>query len=235
MGGRWEVDHRTGPASALHAAWPEVEDDPGSRRVAVCRPDWPTVVLGSTQGDAAVDRVRLARGGAVLARRRSGGGAVWVAPDDPAWIDLWLPRDDALWVDDVTVSFEWVGAAWCRALEELGVDGLEVHRGRSVATTVWASLVCFGGIGAGEVLAPDGRKLVGLAQRRTRRGAWFHGAVYVRWDPGPLVDVLAVTDDERARALQDLGPAAAGLDGWGVGSGVDLPAALLAALPSSLP
>lgn len=231
MGVRWEVDHRSGPAAALHAAWPAVADDPGSRRVAVCRPDRPTVVLGSTQGDSVVDPVRLARSGAVLARRRSGGGAVWVAPDDPAWVDVWIPKDDTLWEDDVTVSFEWVGAAWCRAVEALGVDRATVHRGRPVATTAWADLVCFGGIGAGEVSAPDGRKIVGLAQRRTRHGAWFHGAAYVRWDPRPLVDVLSIADQQRARVLEDLRPAVAGLDGWGAGSGIDLFGALLAALP----
>ena len=39
-----------------------------------------------------------------------------------------------------------------------------------MACTRWSSLVCFGGVGAGEVVTADGRKVVGLAQRRNRRG-----------------------------------------------------------------
>jgi len=235
MGARWEVDRRAGSPSELHAGWPQVEAQPTSRRVAVCRPDRPAVVLGSTQAEATVDRQRLASRGATLARRRSGGGAVWVAPDDPVWIDLWLPAGDDLWMTDVTVSFEWVGTVWSRALEAVGVPGTVVHQGRAVPTTGWASLVCFGGLGAGEVSASGGRKVVGLAQRRTRQGAWYHGAVYARWDPGPLLDVLAIADEARARALGDLRPAVAGLSDWCVGSG-DSPAdglvdRLLTALP----
>jgi len=231
MGARWEVDQRAGSPSELHARWPQAEAQPGSRRVAMCRPDRPAVVLGSTQAEGIVDRERLARRGATLARRRSGGGAVWVAPDDPVWIDLWLPAGDELWVADVTGSFSWAGTVWNRALETVGVADGVVHHGRAVATTGWSSLVCFGGLGAGEVSTPDGRKVVGLSQRRNRQGAWYHGAAYVRWDPAPLLEVLAVTDEARARALRDLGPAVAGLEDWGVASVDGFVAALLAALP----
>ena len=48
-----------------------------------------------------------------------------------------------------------------------------------MACTGWCPLVCFAGVGPGEVLA-GGRKLVGISQRRTRAGARFQCAVHVR-------------------------------------------------------
>jgi hypothetical protein len=56
-------------------------------------------------------------------------------------------------------------------------------------------LVCFAGIGAGEVLV-GGAKVVGISQRRDRRGSRFQCVAHRSWDP---VDTLSV-----------LGPAAEG-------------------------
>ena len=64
---------------------------PERRRVAVCRPTGPAVVLGSTQSPDVVDADAAAVGGVAVVRRRSGGGAVLVTPEDPVWIDLWVP------------------------------------------------------------------------------------------------------------------------------------------------
>jgi lipoate-protein ligase A len=75
----------------------------------------------------------------------------------------------------------------------------------------WSPLVCFAGLGPGEVLV-DGRKVVGLSQRRTRAGARFHCAALRVWDVHALLDTLALSDDERARAAAELETAAAGLD-----------------------
>ena len=46
-----------------------------------------------------------------------------------------------------------------------------------MVTTPWSDLVCFAGLGPGEVLL-DGRKLVGLSQRRTRNGVRIQGTLY---------------------------------------------------------
>jgi lipoate-protein ligase A len=71
-------------------------------------------------------------------------------------------------------------------------------------------LVCFGGVGTGEVVTDDGRKVVGLAQRRTRLGAWFHGACVLRWDPARLVDLLDLDPAERQAATDGLRSAVVG-------------------------
>lgn len=181
----------SGPPSA---AWFDVEPYRASagRRAVVRTAPCPALVLGSTQPAAAVDRRRAEAAGVEVVRRRSGGGAVLVAPGDPLWVDLWLPRGDPLWLDDVTEAAAWVGRWWASALAQAGAVGLSVHAGRSEPRP-WSALVCFAGIGPGEVVA-GGRKVVGVAQWRGRQGALFHTCAYRHWDPRPLVDLLALED-----------------------------------------
>lgn len=176
--------------------------------------DRPTVVIGSTQPSEVV-----APGSLPVVRRRSGGGAVLVGPGDPLWVDLWVPREDELWQPDVGRAAWWVGEWWSAALGALGLAGLEVHRGGLVARR-WSPLVCFAGVGPGEVLS-DGRKLVGVAQWRGREGALFHSAAYLEWDPVPLLDALDLGPQDRVAATVGVGPAAVGLTELRPGLGRD--------------
>jgi lipoate-protein ligase A len=123
-------------------------------------------------------------------RRMSGGGAVLLTPGDVVWIDVELPRGHSVWDDDVGRASWWVGEAWVAAL---AVPGAEVHRGGVVRCTPWCKAVCFGGLGPGEVHVNQ-RKVVGIAQRRTRESALFQCAVYRRWDPAPLVHALGLPE-----------------------------------------
>ena len=181
------------------------------RRTAVVRhATRPTLVLGSTQPPGIVDADRAARAGVQVLRRRSGGGAVLLGPTDHWWFDLWLPRADPLWDDDVVRSSGWVGIWWAGALIGAGVSGVTVHRAAQV-TGVASSLVCFAGVGPGEVLVA-GRKLTGVAQWRSREGALVHSLAYRRWDPGPLLDVLDIRAADRVPVAESLAPAATDLD-----------------------
>lgn len=181
----WIVERHRGPATELHA---QAVPEDGRRRLWILEPSRPAIVLGSTQPDDTVDAVAAASDGIDVVRRRSGGGAVWVAPEDPVWVDVIVPRGDKLWDDDVGRSFLPVGRAWARALGEMGVEDLSVHDG-SLVHTEWSARVCFAGIGPGEVLAGAG-KLVGMSQRRTRAGARFQCALPRRWQPEPLRSLL---------------------------------------------
>ena len=133
------------------------------------------------------------------ADRRTGGAAVLVAPGDPVWVDVVVPRGDPLWHDDVGRAFWWLGDVWAAAV------GGVVHRGPMVRTQ-WSDAVCFAGLGPGEVTI-DGRKVVGLSQRRTREGAMFQCAVHRVWDPRPLVEALGLP----AQAVDDLLDVAVGV------------------------
>lgn len=217
----WPVERARGPARRFHErAVPEAP----SRLVSVLEVDRPALVLGSTQPEASVDTDALEAAGITLVRRRSGGGAVLLVPDESVWVDVVVPRGDDVWDDDVGRSFHWLGGVWAAALGDLGVDA-EVHTGGLVCTP-WSRLVCFGGLGPGEVTV-DGRKAVGLAQRRTRHAARFQCALLRRWSSREVVGLLTLGDDERARAAAELDTAAVGLPL----AAEDIVAALLDRLP----
>ena len=200
-------------ASWTDVEWFRVRD---RRTVVVRAVTGPTIVLGSSQSRGIVDEDRRQALGVEVVRRRSGGGAVWLAPGDPIWIDLWLPRHDHLWMDDVIGAPGWLGTAWASALGALGAPSLDVHHGPS-SPRRWSDLVCFAGVGPGEVLTA-GRKVVGIAQWRSRQGALFSSACYERWHPGDLVGVLAVGPDGPEPdylGTDDLGPDHLGPDDLG--------------------
>ena len=185
----------------------------------------PTLVLGSTQADSVVDRARAAAGGVDVVRRRTGGGAVLLRPGETVWVDVLLPAGDPLAESDVGRAFAWVGRAWVRALADAGVEGATVHEGRPRPATAWSGLVCFAGLGPGEVTV-DGAKVVGISQRRTRSGSLFQCGALVAWAPGPLVDLLVLSDEERSAAT-------AALDGAAAGTGV-APSRLATAFEAAL-
>jgi lipoate-protein ligase A len=180
------------------------------RRVAVAREvSRPTLVLGSTQPTELVGRSAMRERDVELARRRGGGGAVYLGPGEQLWLDAWIPRDDPLWARDVSVAAEWVGAWWMEALAGAGQHGFDAHTGRSVPGEL-GELVCFAGRGPGEVFHGVA-KVVGLSQWRAREGALFSSCAYLRWDPVPLLALLHFDEDGRAQLARDLGPMAVGL------------------------
>ncbi len=178
----WAVERSAGSAAAFHGR--EVPD-PARRAVWVFDVAGPALVLGSTQPLSVVVPGALVE----VVRRRSGGGAVLLVPGAVVWIDVIVPRGDVLWDDDVGRASWWLGRAWVRALGACGVAGAQVHTGPLVRTR-WSGLVCFAGLGPGEVTV-DGVKAVGISQRRTRSAARFQCCAYLRWDPVAMVDVLA--------------------------------------------
>lgn len=149
----------------------------------------PAIVLGSRQAVDVVDAAACRRHGVEVARRRSGGGVVLLTPGAADWIDVVVPATDPRWDDDVRRSMIGIGERWVEALEGVVVGDLTVHHGPMVPTP-WSELVCFAGTAPGEVLL-DGVKLVGLSQRRTRRGARFQCAINRRFDGELLVELLA--------------------------------------------
>lgn len=196
-GGGWSVERRVDTARALLTPWP-APTHRRSRVVSLCTVEGPdALVLGSTQTLDVVDRGRAAHEGVDVVRRSSGGGAVWVGPGAQVWLDAWIPRGDPLWHDDVIASSWWLGETWVKALDELGVAPLLVHRGRALRTE-WSDIVCFAGIGPGEVTKGPA-KVVGIAQRRTRDGARLHSMAMLSWHPTALLSLLALGADDSRR------------------------------------
>ena len=162
--------------------------DPIRPEVWVFEVERPAVVLGSLQSVDVLDEAACAAAGVEIARRRSGGGVVLLEPGGMVWFDVIVPapRLHAVGVgDDVRSSMIWLGNLVAAAAGELGIEGVDVHRGPPVGSRD----ICFAGIGPGEVVL-DGRKLVGVSQRRTRAGSRFQCAVHTHWNPAQMVGLL---------------------------------------------
>lgn len=211
----WSLSTATGTAQQLHD---RARPEPTGRAVVVCHPIGRAVVLGSTQDPP---DPKLVPSGAAVARRTSGGGAVWVAPGELVWVDVDLPASDALWDDDVGRSFLWLGRAWAAALKKVGVGGASVWEDGLRCGPAGRAL-CFAGVGPGEV-SVAGRKVVGISQRRTREGTRFHCAALLRWSPLVLAEAMGVPES----LWPELPELAAGVDV----KPEDLVAALVEALP----
>ncbi|MBX3313633.1 MAG: lipoate--protein ligase family protein [Actinobacteria bacterium] len=206
IGDRWGIERHVGSAAAFHA---RTVPSPARRTVWWFEVAQPAVALGSTQSLEVVDEELAKEAGVDVVRRRSGGGAVWLEPDGVTWVDVLLPAGDPHWSDDVGRSALWLGRIWADVLTDVGVCGATVHTG-PLARTEDSGLVCFAGLAPGEVVV-RGRKVVGVSQRRTRDAARFQCAVLHRWDPTPLVDVLALDEGERAALGHRLADVATGI------------------------
>jgi len=177
----------------------------------------PALVLGSSQSEAVVDTAACASAGVEVVRRRSGGGAVLLVPGEVTWIDVIVPARSPGWSDDVHGPMLWLGRHLVAAMAELCDEPLAVHDG-AMQTTSWSSMICFDGLGAGEVTMA-GRKLVGISQRRTRLAARLQCCWYSAYRPTELLALLDAAVRPPAHAL---GPVAT------------VPSEIAEALPSAL-
>lgn len=217
MGTDWRVATVGDGFAQRAAARPAAE-----RSIVVYDVTRPTLVLGSSQKDDTVDWDRVAQQGVEVVRRRSGGSAVLVEPGAAVWVDVTIPAGDPLWDHDVGRAFYWLGAAWADVLTAGGLAA--AWNDGPMRRTPWSDRVCFAGLGPGEVTV-EGRKVVGLSQRRTREAVLFQCCAAVRWEPERLLDLLALDDAARARGTVDLAAVAAG-----AGPGIDLTGGIVAAV-----
>lgn len=161
------------------------------------RPTDSALVLGSAQPLGRVDLREAHRLGWNVVRRRSGGGLVAVEPGSVAWVEVALPASQPEWTPDVSRSGIWLGRGWAVALERVGVQAV-VHEGPTQRRSLGA-VVCFAGCAPGEVTTPEGGKIVGVSQRRTRDGVRFQCLLHRRWDPTRWLPAVIADPGERTR------------------------------------
>ena len=154
-------------------------------------PTQSALVLGSTQNLSIVDSTECRKRGIEIVKRRSGGGAVLLSSETTVWIDVVLPATHELSVSDIGQAPLWLGKLFQQVLIDLGVADLTLHE-TAMEKTDWSTLICFAGRGPGEVFTSNGRKVVGISQRRTREWVRFQIVVSLAWRPEILLALLNV-------------------------------------------
>ena len=155
----------------------------------------PCLSLGYAQACEAALRTACARVGLEVVRRATGGRAVLHGGD----LTYTLAAPPEALPDGLRATCELVAGALVAGLRALGVDAerSDARRAHSEAFD------CFQVPGLDELCA-GGRKLVGSAQRRTRRGVLQHGSIRLRPDPAAL-RLAAGLDPGAATSLSELG------------------------------
>lgn len=157
--------------------------------ISLFTPVQPAIILGSAQERSLVNERECLAKKIEIVKRRSGGGIVFLAGDSTIWIDVEIPREHSVWSNDISDSSLWLGEIFAKEISELCNLKLTLHRG-ALIKTAWSSLICFAGHGPGEVFTEEGRKVVGISQRRTRDWARFQCAISLKWKPELLIELL---------------------------------------------
>ena len=188
-------------AARFHAR--AIPDDP-TVQIWVNHVAGPALVLGSTQRDRSIiDVDECARRGIDIVRRRSGGGAVLLTPCEVTWFDVIIPRGAPGWAQDVHAPMVWLGERFAAACHAAGVAQVLTVNDNSMVRTEWSALVCFDGIGPGEVLL-NGRKLLGISQRRTRAALRLQCCWYHKVDSAALFGLFPALDGIDPAALSPI-------------------------------
>lgn len=207
----WQIIRSRSTAGDFHGR--EIPDPP-TPQIWMHEITRPALALGSTQRRDQADLAACERAGVEVVRRRSGGGAVLLVPGEVLWVDLILPTGGPGWSPDVHHPMVWLGTQLASAFRAAGDTDVAVHDA-AIEHTAHSRLVCFDGLGPGELIRNDGSKLVGISQRRTRAAARLQCCWYSAYDPSVLPSLLvdgppiaelrrvATVDADRAAAVVD--------------------------------
>lgn len=131
-------------------------------------------MLGCSQRALRDDIERRLHGRAEVTVRESGGGAVLAGP----WlvsVSVVVPPEHPWVCNGLIDSYRRLGQLHVEVLQELGgaaraLPPQELPRARETSAVSRVNWACFGGLSPWELVNAEGRKLVGLAQRRCRTG-----------------------------------------------------------------
>ncbi len=180
------------------------------------------LVLGFSQKQSILNPAIVATQPLPILHRRAGGTAVLVGSGLLS-LDVILPAGHPLILPDIVESYRWLGTAWVKTLERLGVDARlvspqEAHARRALLkqeeTNKGEAILnraCFGSLSSYEVIA-EKRKVVGLDMIRRRTGSLLQAGLLLKWDPELLVELLGHSTEEQTILRERLPERAVGLD-----------------------
>jgi len=155
--------------------------------------------LGRTQRAADVDLDAVRAAGFGLVRRPTGGKAILHM--DELTYSVTAPETEPRVAGSIVESYRRLSAGLARGLERLGMEELVVDQ-RAQNRRAGGGPVCFEVPSDYEITA-GGRKLVGSAQMRARRGVLQHGTLPLYGDISCICPLLVIRPDParvRARA-----------------------------------
>lgn len=158
--------------------------------------DSPAIIMGCSQRPDEGQKQRAKQAGLPIMRRGSGGGAVLAGP----WMlsmTLFIPTEHPVAALNLIELFHWLEPFWLKALIDSGVpckgvDKTMIDKSKVISKRNDVEWACYASLSHGEVVSLDGRKLLGVAQIRKRKGiALVCGLHLAPCDWKVLCDVVA--------------------------------------------
>lgn len=174
-------------------------DSPATLRVYGWRGRW--LSIGLAQSIADVDRPACDAAQVGLVRRPSGGTAV-LHEAQLGW-SLTVPTGHPLAEPDIVESYRLQAGIALRICAILGItaEAVEPAAARATAGDPVLAAACFGALAPHEIVAADGRKLIGWGQVRRRGVVLHHTVVSLRFDSTRLASLLVANRARLAEAL----------------------------------
>jgi len=153
------------------------------------------IILGCSQRLSPEQRQRAREYSLPHLRRGSGGGAVLAGP----WmlsVSIFIPNSHPIVKSNIVKAFSWLEQIWEKSLTEKGIDcrGVnknDIEQSKQFAKSHGLEWACYGSLSYGEIVCPQGKKLVGLAQIRKRAGVVLVSGLNLSpFDWRPLCDVV---------------------------------------------
>jgi lipoate-protein ligase A len=168
----------------------------------------PTLSLGYAQDIGISCDLRVCETlGIAVVRRPTGGWAV--LHDDELTYSVTASVTKRSFLNcDLTASYRKIAEAFQRGLSRLAIPCQIVEQTEGTPMKGASAVPCFQVPSRHEITSPDGRKIIGSAQRRGRNGFLQHGSVPITLDRRKLYAVTGQNPpaEERFASLSEIGP-----------------------------
>jgi len=156
----------------------------------VSAPSWllyrynkPAIILGAAQRPNEQQLARAVSQGVELVRRKSGGGAV-MAGAEMLSVSVFLPRHHPISTGSTVKAYHWIGELWQKVFTSYRLctrlpNAEDIAQSKQQAERHSIDWACYGAVAHGELLDQQGRKLLGVAQIRSRHGCVLTCGVYL--------------------------------------------------------
>lgn len=179
--------------------------------------DQAAVIMGCSQRPSDAQTQRSMEAGFPILRRRSGGGAVLAGP----WmlsVTVFIPPEHPVAGQNIIEIFSWLEQIWIDTLLTCGVpckgvDQQMIDRSKVVSQEQDLKWACYASLSHGEVISDDGRKLVGLAQIRKRKGVALVSGLHLYPCDWNELSRIVVGSTEPGLSLEALNSDASSLSG----------------------
>ncbi|GGK74586.1 lipoate--protein ligase family protein [Amphritea balenae] len=179
--------------------------------------DQAAIIMGCSQRPDEQQSARSMAAGLPIMRRNSGGGAVLAGP----WmlsISVFIPTEHLIAQQNIIQIFGWLEQIWIAALEKCnvpckGVDKALIDHSKEVSESQNLKWACYASLSHGEVVSEDGRKLVGLAQIRKKKGVVLVSGLHLYPCDWQQLSSIVVDNPEQGVQLEALNSDAQSLSG----------------------